>query len=189
MINKLMPGCSFIKRPPLPEHLIYKTRSYINDIPVDQFVMFSVKHPKDHAVMTCFPTLIEREGKPVPSLYIWRLHSHPSGCGFGRDLLKFAKKYSENLGCHGYFHLSADSSWNPNRVPHIFYRKCGLSTPYTMYDKELDCFIKKNKTATHKDFETMDMFYPPIVHKVKSSSKFLSLINSVLKTLLGNKNI
>lgn len=179
MINKLMPCRLCIKRPPLTEHLIYKTCSYINDIPVDKFVMFSLKHPKEHAVMTCFPTLIEREGKPVPSLYIWYLHSHPTDCGFGSDLLNFAKIHSERLGCHGYFHLSADSSWSPNRVPHIFYRKCGLSTPYAMYDKELDSFIKKHKTATHQDFETMDMFYPPIEHKVKSHSSVLDLIKKI----------
>lgn len=179
MINTSMRKCSFLRHVPIPEHLIYKTTSYINDVPVDKFIMFSVKNPKDHAVMRCFPTIIEREGKKVPSLYVWHLHSHPTNCGLGAGLLHWAKIYSEQLGCHGYFHLSADSSWNPNRVPHIFYRKCGLSTPDVKYDKELDKFIKKHKNATHNDFGTMDMFYPPIEHEVKSHSGIFELIKNL----------
>nr|QGT49826.1 hypothetical protein Melaina855_2130 [uncultured Candidatus Melainabacteria bacterium] len=178
------PPLRYITKQKIPDKLFYhKSLKLIenSDILLDEFIVFSTKNPSEYAKMRCFKTEIERDNlKHVPSLYIWTLHSSSSGQGLGTALLHFAKMYSEELGCKGFFHLSADVSWMPNKVPHIFYRKFGMSTVDSCIDSKLDKFIKKHKTASYKDFNTVDMYYPPIQHQKGS---FVSAI----KELFGLK--
>lgn len=148
----------------LPDKLIYHTVEDYNPS-IDRFIMFSTKRGvNNRVVMICYPRLIEREGKEVPSLYVWKLFSNCSGQGFGRAMIDFAKNYSKRLGCNGYVHLFVSSGYTPNRIPHIFYRKCGFSTNNVSIDSKLDKFIRKHKDARYLDFRDMDMFYPPIEH-------------------------
>ncbi len=187
---------SHLKYPPLksnilkkfPDKLVYK---YNTESKIDKFIIFSTqKGSHDHARMTCSPELIKRDGKEnVPSLYIWFLSSNCSGKGFGTAMLDFAIQYSKKLGCNGNLHLSADGSFMPNRIPHIFYRKFGMSTKKTSIDKRLDQFIAKGKNATYQDFDDVDMFYPPIEHpKDKIQSAIYKGFLFGLKSIFGLKD-
>ncbi len=140
--------------------------------------MFSTKPgDKTTAQMICFPSVVNRKGqKDIPSLYIWSLITSKHDRGFGTAMLDFAKVLSHQLDCGGRFHLSADSGWFPNRVPHIFYRKYGMTTDSEYFDKRLDKFIKKGKNANYLQFCTMDMFYPPI-EKEKSVGFFNKILH------------
>lgn len=175
----------------LPEKLIYRAQTSYFKNEIDQFIMFSTKKgSNERAIMRCFPQLISRDGKNnVPSLYVWFLTSNCSGKGFGTAMLDFAINYSKKIGCKGNLHLTSDVSFTPNRIPHIFYRKFGMSTKKASMDKKLDSFIAKNKNATYKDFDTVEMFYPPIEHKKDKLDNFIYKgFKLGLKILFGTKD-
>lgn len=190
---------SHLKYPPLksniqkklPDKLIYKTYTDYLEQTADTFIMFSTKKDSnDRAIMKCFPQLINRDGqKNVPSLYIWMLSSNCSGKGFGTAMLDFAIKYSKQIGCKGNLHLSSDVSFMPNRIPHIFYRKFGMSTKSASLDKKIDQFIAKGKNATYRDFDNVNMYYPPIKHlKDKVQSTIYKGFLFGLKAVFGIKD-
>lgn len=161
--------------------IVHSYTRYLNNF-VDQFVL--VPTNKDEfgkkVIMKCFPEYIEREGiKNVPSLYIWELLSNCSGSHYGSKMLDFARNYSKKIGCNGYIHLSSDGCYNPHRMPHIFYRKYGMSTKSARIDKKLDKFIAQGKNATYKDFNTEEMFYPPIQHPNKMLNFAIKLISTL----------
>ena len=134
-------------------------------------------------VMQCLPEYITRDGKnQVPSLYIWQLFSNCSGSGFGTQMLDCARKLSKQIGCQGNIHVTADGCYNPHKIPHIFYRKYGMNTKIAKVDKKLDKFIAKGKNATYRDFNSVEMFYPPIIHE---HSKFVKFLNAIKKKFLG----
>ena len=166
----------------MPKTLIWHSYVKYLDNEVDQFVLFPTDKNEfgKRIIMKCFPEYIEREGnKKIPSLYIWQLFSNCSGSHYGFKMLDFAKNYSKKIGCNGYFHLSSDGCYNPYKLPHIFYRKYGMSTRNTRIDKKLDKFIAQGKNATYKDFNTEEMFYPPIQHKKLSTQIITFLVKSL----------
>ena len=179
---KYLPLQNLAKRK-LPDVLIYQKQHKLShdiDINVDDFFAFSLKKPFEHAQMKCIKTDITRDNiEHVPSLYVWILKSSSSGLGLGSSLLNFAKIYSKKIGCNGFIHLTAETSYSPNRVPHIFYRKFGMSTLNSNVDKRLDNFIRLGKYATSHDFETTDMFFPPIKHERKNI--FVKLLDKLKK--------
>jgi len=167
---KISMNISSLKYPPIKhkitEKILYKlpSKKYF-DNNFERFIMFSTKKSDagKYARMVCFPEYIYRGGeKDVLSLCIHFLYSFPSDSGFGTAMLNFARKHSEETGCGGFFHLSADNSYMPNRVPHLFYKKCGMNTGIPKMDKKIDKFIKKHKNGTHNDFKMVTMYYPPI---------------------------
>jgi len=91
--------------------------------------------------------------------------------GVGTKILKFAKEYSQQIGCKGFMTLKADSSYMPERIPHIFYRKFGFSTLDKRTDRQLDKFVKRKSNATKKDFPCLLMHYPALDMK-KINRKF-----------------
>lgn len=97
--------------------------------------------------------------------------------GLGTKILKFAEKYSKQIGCEGYLTLKADGYFMPQKIPHIFYRKFGFSTFDKKTDKKLDKFIAKNSNATIEDFPCLLMHYPP------KPSKFAKLVQILSKML------
>lgn len=154
-----------------PEKLIYNSPSEYLDYGFAKFTIFSTKKSEfgKSAVMYCFPAHTERDSAiNVPSLYIQFLSSNCSGLGFGTAMLNFARSYSKKVGCEGRFHLTAHVGIAPSRVPHIFYRKYGMSTNSPKVNKKLDRFIKRGKDATYKDFKNIEMFYPPLEPKIKT---------------------
>lgn len=175
----------------LPDKLILQQYTDYFGETVDRFVMFSTKKSESgkYATMKCFPEFINRDGKKnVPSLYVWYLSSNCSGSGFGTAMLNFAKKYSKKLGCEGNLHLSADVGFTPNRVPHIFYYKYGMNTKNPAVNKKLKSFIQNNKQATWKDFENIDMYYPPINFPMTMFEKAIyKTLKFGLKTVFGIK--
>ena len=100
--------------------------------------------------------------------------------GLGSKILKFAEEYSKQIGCNGYLTLKADGSFMPQKVPHIFYRKFGLSTFDKKTDKKLDEFIIKNSNATSKDFPCLLMHYPPQPDK---TSKFMQIFVKIVQKI------
>ncbi len=185
-----MLNCTYFRYPPikykLPENLIFHKTIKLDGGEYEKFVMFSTKtgDKKGTALMKCFPTLIERDGKKnVPSLYVWFLKS--SEHGFGTAMLNLARRYSQQVGCGGRFHLSADVGFMPNRIPHIFYRKFGMSTGDPGIDKKLDKFIARGKDATWNDFKTMPMYYPPMASQEQPKrtvfQKILHNFENILK--------
>ena len=60
-----------------------------------------------------------------------------------------------------------------------------MSTSEKFIDNKLDDFIKKGMIATENDFDTIDMFYPPIEHsKPKRLFKKFDILNKI-KNVIG----
>ena len=105
VFTNIMNKISKLKFPPIKyrplgkksEELIYKTGlRYSFDPKSEFFIMLRTKDSNKHSYMMVSPQKIEREGKTnVPSLYIWKILSHPMRNGFGTKMLNFAKYYSE----------------------------------------------------------------------------------------------
>lgn len=149
----------------LPEHLIYKFNSGPgNYLLQDIFVLFKTKEYYKRCYMRCYPDMVHRNDKSkfVPSLYIHQLLSQHKKSGLGTKMLDFAQIYSKKSGCNGYFHLSASSCYTPNSIPHIFYGKYGMNTESQSINNKINSFISKNKEATYRDIENVNMYYPPI---------------------------
>ena len=160
----------------LPDKLIYLRQSFNNmNPPQQEFVIFKPNSKKISGLMVCHKSNVQlRPDYNGPSLAIDYLCSFEQEKGFGKALITFAKNYSKRLGCDGHIFLKADGSFTPNRVPHLFYRKCGFSTLDKKKDKLLDKFIRKNRPANWKQFASDLMFYPAM--KSKNSIFFDKLI-------------
>lgn len=149
-----------IKQRKLPEYLII--RNHGKEEPgMLVYSALSTKTGKLCADVSVFPEDILHNNRYIRSMYIAELLSYNQNHGAGTALINFVKNLSKKCSCEGRIHLSASPSYNPNRVPHIFYRKCGMTTDNDYYDHKLDKFIKKGKNATYKDFGAMMMYYPP----------------------------
>ncbi len=149
--------------------------------PQDRFILFPTNKSEfgKHVIMECAKEFINRKDIGyTASLCIDKLISTCCGKGYGTEMLNFAKFYSKKTGCNGFLHLFADGCYNPHRLPHIFYRKYGMSTIDPKIDKKLDKLIAKNKNATYKDFKTEKMYYPPIKHP---KSKLLQFFDKLFK--------
>lgn len=166
VINKLKyPPIKNSLQKKIPEHLIYQfysgTGAYLLH---DTFVLFKPKEDYKRCYMRCNTDFVHRidKNKFVPSLYIFRLNSSPMKNGLGTKMLDFAQILSKKSGCNGYFHLSANSGFMPNAIPHVFYGKYGMNTESEKINDKINSFIKKNKDATYNDIPNINMFYPPI---------------------------
>ncbi len=183
-----------LKYPPLkpqkiPESLIYKrllTEPVRRRFSYRYNVMFSTKTGKKQAIMSYVPTFSFPKGKPVKSLYISYLYSFESGHGYGTKMLNFARNCSIKEGCGGRFHLDASISLLPQKVPHIFYRKYGMTTYNKKLDKKIDKFIKQGKTATSSDFSDIAMYYNPQENNKKSQLR--KLLNKLKIWFGANKS-
>ena len=132
--------------------------------------------------MVCHKSNIPlRESYKGPILIIDFINTRINNKGYGSVLINFAKNYSKKIGCNGYVVLKADSSFTPNRVPHLFYRKQGFSSFDPITDKKMDKFIRKNKDATHRDFRAIVMHYPANPPKQNALKKAITQIRNYLK--------
>ena len=169
----------------IPKHLIYQRRKF-QQLEGDavELVAFTTGKNKAKAEMICskrYTELIpEYKGQCVFVNYI---ASSKSGSGLGTALIDFAKKMSHKNGCNGYLLLSADCSFTPSRVPHLFYRKLGFESLRPDYNKKMDKFIKKGKCATHRDFNRCLMFFNPYKSIMNSNKEnWFSLITKIIKS-------
>ncbi len=145
----------------------------------DRFVMISTNKDCDAtAIMECTKEIISRDGMTqVPSLFINRILSGTSGLGFGTAFLDFAREFSKKVGCLGNIHLSPNSGYKPNRIPHIFYWKYGMNTNDATVNRKLAKFVNQGKDATYLDFKDgVMMYYPPIKSPVTRWQKFINFI-------------
>lgn len=157
----------------LPDFLVHGQHFKAPNRDYSIITLFRTKDSGQFSRMTCYKEFIERDCEVnVPSLFIDKIMSFPPRNGLGTKMLDFAQSFSKKLGCNGYFHLYASSFFTPQSVPHIFYRKYGMSTKLPYIDAKMDNFIRKGKTATHKKFNNIEMFYPPI-KKFDSMMQFL----------------
>lgn len=99
----------------------------------------------------------------------------------GTYLLNFAKNLSKQLGCNGYILLKADTSFTPNRIPHLFYRKNDFTSLEKKYDAKMDKFIKAKKDARHTDFPSLLMYYPK--PKEEKENNFLGKFKKIFSAL------
>ncbi len=155
----------------LPDKLIYlRNINTAMHPPVEEYVIFSPKSGKIGGIMHChkmsFKIRPDFDGYP---LGIDLIRTEKSGEGFGKALINFAKNYSKQIGSEGQICLKAVTSLSPFKIPHIFYRKQGFTTLDEENDKAMDHFIKKNKSATFKDFSSVLMYYPDTNTKTKET--------------------
>lgn len=176
MINNLRyPPIKYnLKR--IPEYLVYYSNK--NKLYHD-FVMSKTSKPYATCSMYCNVTRLYDKFNVFPSLLIYVIKSNPIQQGLGSKMLDVAKIFSNKKGCDGRFHLFATSLYLSEKVPHIFYRKYGMTTGDKKIDKKLDKFIKIGKSATDKDFSSMLMYYSP--KKFKTEEVKLSFWQKIKK--------
>ncbi len=156
----------------MPKKLVFYKKSAEKK---HDFVLFTTHQPWLKSVMYCIETTRDYDNQK--SLLIASLYSSPKKQGLGTEMLNIAKIFSKKLGYEGRFHLFADPQFTMTEVPHIFYRKYGMSSDSPELNNKLDDFIKNKKRATIKDFKRTVMYYPPLY----SSS---TPINTPQQTLL-----
>lgn len=185
MIDRVISNNKTLKYPPIkynlkkiPDCLIYysnKSKSY------HDFVMGKTSKPYATCSMYCEISDVFNKWKMVPSVYIHYIKSNPRKQGLGFKMLDVVKRFSEKNGCEGRFHLFATSEYTPHELPHICYRKYGMTTGDKTTDKELDKFIKSGQNATKEDFDSMLMYYfPP---KQKNEKTKLTIFERIKKFL------
>jgi len=168
----------------LPEKLIYhKKITYNNGIKEDYAVIFSLKDPSKSAYAYFYEDTVYRyDMGRVKSMYVAALSAEKNpNEGFGTALLKFIINKSKTKNTNGRIHLYASSNSNPDRVPHIFYKKFGMNTGNPLIDRKLDRYIAKRRDATSNDFTLQEFFYPQIGYKTKSKTfwtRFLIVIRN-----------
>ena len=180
-----------LKLRPLPKYLIMRNYGKEKD-GMRVYSTLSTKTGKICGHVICRPETVMRNKRRLRSMYVDELISYYPGNGSGTALLNFIKNLSKRTGCGGRFHLSASGCFTPQRVPHIFYRKYGMSTGNKYTDKRLDMFIKNGQDASTWDFNGVVMYYPPEApEKVppKAASGFLKKIfSNILDYLIEYSN-
>ena len=188
MIPSISEKSNWVKK--LPDKIIYlRGENNVMHPPIWEYVIFS---PKDscsyNGMMKChkstLPFLDTNFDGPV--LAIDYLYTTKRGGGYGKALLNFAKKLSEQTGCSGQIILKSVGRFLPMSVPHLFYRKNGFTTLDKKTDKKMDKFIKKNQRASQRDFSDMFMYFPEKKQKsliekfAEKQKKYLLFFNNIL---------
>lgn len=112
-------------------------------------------------------------------LFINYISSSPMYNGYGEIMLNFAKKIAKKNNCNGHIILKSDTTFSPNQIPHLFYRKNGFTSLDKKIDKKMDKFIKQGKPATHKDFPSLILYYPAPTKYPSEINKKTSLIDKI----------
>ena len=123
----------------IPDNLVYnshKNKHY------HDFMMSTTTKPFSTCYAYCNKGNYYNNEGYFPSLLVYMIKSNPQGNGLGSKMLDVMSNFSKKQGCEGRFHLFSTTQFSPNRIPHIFYRKYGMSTGYAQIDKKLDKFIK-----------------------------------------------
>ena len=149
----------------LPECLIYRTQKNVGQNRIYQIAkIISLKDGKLKGVAEFYPANAYRgnANEKESSVFVSWLYVYDQGNGFGTKLLNYVKEYSKKIGCHGNFWLDSSPNITPQKAPHTFYRKYGMTSDSLKTDKQLDKFIKQNKIPTYKDMGEILRYYPPI---------------------------
>lgn len=161
----------------MPEFLFYHYKPY-KILKKERYLLYSIKDKQVKAYMDCIPKKIWRDGKfKVPSLRIDFFQSLDRDKGFGTMLMDFAKILSKSLGCKGNIHLKASAALDPQRAPHLFYRKNGFNTGLHSIDNKIDKFIKNGEDASWMYLMENRMFFPPVKYfnEQKQGKKLIDL--------------
>ncbi len=104
-------------------------------LPLHIFNFYARKNEKQIGKLVCHKSEIPiRPNYDSSVLAIDFLEVTDKNIGIGTKILKFAEEYSRQIGCKGFMTLKSDTTYMPERNPHIFYRKFGFTT----YDKGSD---------------------------------------------------
>lgn len=132
-------------------------------------VLFSPSDKNVYGEIEYAKSRVLHKSKYSDAFLVEYLQAVPENNGVGRTLLNYIKDKSIEQGMGGKFFLSAVSITKSDDVPHIFYRKFGMTTGNNDIDKKIDKFVKEKKKATSSDFQSMVFFYSPeTVEKQKS---------------------
>lgn len=162
-----------IKPPKRPPFYIFRIKGWEKEN-IQVYGAFSSKDGQMYGQVACSPCRILHNGKFENSLYIEDLISQKPNSGAGSYLMKYMKILSKKLGCDGRIHLMASSCLQPERVPHPFYYRLGMSTGNEKLDRKIAQFAKSGKSATSQDFQSVMMYYPPA--KTQKPKGFLEYI-------------
>ena len=186
MINKI----SHLKYPPIknkitnfPKLIIWQEEVIKDTYRVN---LYKTDRPKAMSKIFCYKINEFTPNDNLNSLYIITFDSIPKRQGLGKELFKYAKKLSKQLGCEGRITLSADPRFSKNDVPHLFYKKCGMNTGNEIIDSQIDEFIKTGQLGTINDFNEIRMYYPPIT-KIQEKPALKENIFSKIKKLFKQK--
>lgn len=130
------------------------------------FTIINTKSQKAVGSMICIPSKVYRKDLgEVNSLYIAYLSAIKNmGQGIGSALFNLAKIYSKQIGCDGNIHLDSSGCILPNKAPHIFYRKLGMSSNSLKIDQRIDKYIRNGKFMSKEEIPVLRMYYPPIAN-------------------------
>ena len=153
--------------------------------PLHIFNFYARKNEKQIGKLVCHKSEIPiRPNYDSSVLAIDFLEVTDKNIGIGTKILKFAEEYSRQIGCKGFMTLKSDTTYMPERIPHIFYRKFGFSTFNKSTDKQLDKFINHNRNATKKDFPCLLMHYPASdIKNVKLNVKLKNLLKYIIQKI------
>lgn len=164
----------------LPDKLIYhNVARYSSGFSEDVFTIFFTRDSKNHAVMYCLPSEVYRSDMGrVKSLSVEFLYNaSQKHMGLGRELMEFAKVYSNQIGCGGRINLYAAKGMAFNEYPHMFYKKCGFNTGIPLFDKKMAKYLTQKVKPEDAEFPTLKMFYPPIKYEEQKPSVFKRCLN------------
>jgi len=162
----------------IPETLFYYTKSGPQK-QYDIFNMFSTRNGKRLGMLVLQKGKVNIENYYNGDiLLIDFISSFQPQNGYGETMLNLSKNIAKKNNCNGHIMLKADTSFLPQKIPHLFYRKNDFTTLDKKLDKKMDTFIKKDKCATYKDFPCLLMYYPA---PQKTPSKWSLFINSLKK--------
>ena len=160
----------------IPETLFYKTLRSDEEYgkPFEHFIAFNKKGKITGIIDGAMETIHPLVGSPFfpgfkkfKSFYVYYIRSHEHN--FGNSLLNFVQKISKKNGGKGRFHLIASDCYNPQKPPHIFYRKYGMDSLYTEIIRDIDKYIKGKIKLEDLDLIDTPMYFIPKESKQKQN--------------------
>lgn len=162
----------------IPTTIIHSQNKVMHPVQ-DIFEIHDIEKSTKIGELVCHKTTnVTRPDYKGPILAIDYIKVTTPNNGLGTAIIKFARNLSMQMGCKGHLVLKADSSITKTRIPHIFYRKLGFSSLDKKTDRQMDKFIKRNKSATPKDFPCLIMHFPAPKH---NPSKIRTLYKTIIK--------
>lgn len=176
----------------IPETLFYKTLRSDEEYgkPFEHYIAFNKKGKITGIIDGAMETIHPLVGSPFfpgfkkfKSFYVYYLRSHEHN--FGNNLLDFVQKISKQNGGKGRFHLIASDCYNPQKPPHIFYRKYGMDSLYTEIIRDIDKYIKGKIKLEDLDLIDTPMYFIPKESKPKPNNniKIQNIIKKIISTI------
>ena len=192
MINNKYLGPINYNNKKIPETLFYRTLRNDEEYgqPFEHYVAFNKKGKITGIIDGTMETIHPLVGSPFfsgiknfKSFYVYYLRSHEHN--FGNKLLDFVQNISKKNGGEGRFHLIASDCYNPQKPPHIFYRKYGMNSLYTEVIRDIDKYIKGKIKLEDIGLIDTPMYFIPKESKQKQNKtiKFQNIIKTIISKI------